>query len=261
MLVASVTGVVLGLAVMTVGAWVTSSVMAASADTLDVAVEALAAADDGVLVAAEAVDAVAGVLDEAAATVFAAGVALDEAAPIIDDVAETLGTDVAGALDAAIQTLPSLVEVAGVVDSTLTAIGFVTFDPYDPPVPLEEAITELGTALEPIPDQLRDQADGIEAANASTREIAVGLQETAPELVEVRRSLEDASELLAGYRETTEEAILLAEDVRSDLAGLRLPAIVAVVLAGLVLVTTQLVPALVGLGLRGRGPLDGLGEE
>jgi hypothetical protein len=204
---------------------------------------------------------VADTLDEAGAALFAAGVALADAAPLIDDAAETLGTDVADAVDSALDTLPALIEVGAIIDNTLGALGFITGNRYDPEVPLDEALTDLQTALAPIPDELRLQADQLAAANESTVAIAEGLQRTATEIVEVRRALEEASDLLEGYGTTTAEALTLAESVAGDIRSLRLPAVVAVVLIGLILAVTQFVPALVGLGFRGSGPLDNLGDQ
>jgi hypothetical protein len=257
----STVAVVVGMVVAGIGGWAASAASSTALDTLDLTVDALAAADEGVAVAAGSVDAVAGVLDEAGATLFAAGVALADAAPLVDEAAETLGTDVAGAIDSALETLPALIEVGGIVDNALGAIGFITGNRYEPDVPLDEALVDLQTALAPIPDQLREQADQLSEANESTMAIAEGLQETAVEVVEVRRALEDASDVLAGYQTTTADALALAEDVGDDIRALRIPVVVAVVLVGLLLATTQLVPLLVGLGLRGAGPLDHLGDD
>lgn len=257
----SVAAVVAGVAIAGIGGWAVTAGTSAALGTLDLTAEALVAADDGVTVATSAVDAVADTLDEAGAALFAAGVALADAAPLIDDAAETLGTDVADAVDSALDTLPALIEVGAIIDNTLGALGFVTGNRYDPEVPLDEALTDLQTALAPIPDELRLQADQLAAANESTVAIAEGLQRTATEIVEVRRALEDASDLLEGYGTTTAEALALADSVAGDIRALRVPAIAAVVLIGLILAVTQLVPALVGLGFRGSGPLDDLGDQ
>jgi hypothetical protein len=240
---------------------VTVRATTAAGDTLDLTVEALRAADDGVAVAGEAVDGVRGVLAETQSAVFAAGIALGEAAPLVDDVADTLGTDVADAVDSAVDSLPALVEVGGIIDGTLGALGFVTGNPYDPDVPLDEALADLETALTPIPEQLRTQAASLAEANATTTNLAEGLRATAEELSALGRSLEEASILLDEYGETTADALALADDLGRDLDRLRIPSVVAVVAVGLLLAATQLVPVLVGLGLRGDGPLAQLGDE
>lgn len=257
----AITAAVVGLLVAGLGGWVTTRATTAAGDTLDLTVEALRAADDGVAVARDAVDGVRGVLAEAQTTVFAAGIALGEAAPLIDDVADTLGTDVADAVDAAVDSLPALVEVGGIVDATLGALGFITGNPYDPDVPLDEALGDLEAALAPIPEQLRTQADSLAEANSTTANLAEGLRDTAEGLSALGRSLEEASILLDEYGETTADALALADDLGRDLDRLRVPAVVAVVAVGLLLTATQGVPILVGLGLRGAGPLAQFGDD
>lgn len=257
----AIAAIVVGVAVAGLGGWVTVRATTAAGDTLDLTVEALGAADDGVAVAADAIEGVRGVLAEAQRSVFAAGIALGEAAPLVDEVADTLGTDVADAVDSAVDTLPALVEVGGVVDATLGALGFITGNPYDPEVPLDEALAGLETALAPIPEQLRTQASALAEANATTSNLADGLRSTAEELSTLGRSLEEAAILLDEYGETTADALALADDLGRDIDRLRVPAVVAVVGVGLLLAASQLVPVLVGLGLRGTGPLAQLGDE
>ncbi len=260
-LVTAIVAAIVGVAVAGLGGWVTARSTTAAGDTLDLTVEALRAADEGVAVAGDAVDGVRGVLTEAQATIFAAGIALGEAAPLVDEVAETLGTDVADAVDSAVDSLPALVEVGGVIDATLGALGFITGNPYEPDVPLDEALADLETALAPIPEQLRTQAASLQEANATTTNLAEGLRATAEELSMLGRSLEEASILLDEYGETTADALALADDLGRDLDRLRVPAVVAVIAVGLLLAVSQLVPVLVGLGLRGTGPLAQFGDE
>lgn len=257
----SVAAVVVGIVVAVVGGWVTARASTAALDTLDLTTEALEAADEGVAVATTAIEGVGEVLDQSASAVLAAGIALGEAAPLVDDIADTLGTDVADAVDSALDTLPALVRVGGVIDGTLGALGFLTGDPYDPDVPLDEALADLEASLAPIPEDLRTQADLLAEANSTTAGLSEGLRATAQEIAGLKRSLEEAAVVLDGYGETTAEALEVADDLARDVARLRVPAIVAVVLAGLVLSSTQLVPTLVGLGLRGRGPLAQFGDE
>jgi len=133
-------------------------------------------------------------------------VAIRQTEPLINQVSEVASTTVPDSLEALQDTIPNLVEVAGVIDNTLRTLSQVRiqrdlglfeidFDlgvDYDPEAPFDESVSALGETLDGVPEQLRsldvyldvtidnletisndinDLADNVNAINSNVAEI------------------------------------------------------------------------------------------
>lgn len=193
----------------------------------DVAAESLAAAERS--------------LAEVESTTHELQVVLAEAEALLASTADLSEQEVAGSIQAVEEALPALIEVAAVIDRTLSTLAALPFGPpYNPEEPFDRSLQRVQQELEGLPADLRAQAGlvrdagtGLAAARASI--VAVG-----EDLGELQTALRSAADLLAGFSGGSETVTEL--DLRQRLRSARL---LVVALAGTAALA-HLAPLLIG---------------
>lgn len=254
-------GVVLGLAVATVGPWVVARATANALEVVALTGVAVGSAGEGVAVAADVTASVADVVDGLVDAVGIASEGLVTAGPRVVEAADILGGEVADAVEAAVDAMPAVISSAEVIDGTLRILSRLGLASYDPDAPLQTALVGLEAALAPLPDDLRGQADLLRASAVDAAEVGEALVGVGDDLEELATTVRASAALLADYESTVEDTGEAVAALERDLRALRLPAAAFLVVLGIVLVLGQLVPVLVGLGLGGAGPLASLGGD
>jgi hypothetical protein len=121
---------------------------------------------------------------------------MSDMGPLMDSTTKVVSQDVPGNIEAIQATIPNIVQVAAVVDSTLTRLSNfgieqtipIPFNPitlefdlgidYDPEVPFDESISALGDGMEGMPEELRSLQGDLETLSADL-EMLSGNVETA----------------------------------------------------------------------------------
>jgi ABC-type transporter Mla subunit MlaD len=143
--------------------------------------------------------------------------------------------------------LPALIDVAAVIDRTLSALSDVPFGPdYDPAEPFDESLRSIQRELDGLPEALRAQADLVRQASGSLAEVRTGTTSIADQLDELERSLRDADRLMDGYADTTARARTVVERRQRELDGDLRSARLLVVALGLTVAAANVAP--IGLG-------------
>lgn len=171
----------------------------------------------------------------------------DEAEALLESTADLSENQIAGSLEAVEDALPTLIEVAAVIDTTLSALALVPFGPdYAPEEAFDESLRSIQREMAGLPDDVRLQATLIRATAANLGEVRRGTVEIADELGELQAALEDAAALLQGYSETATETRLVIESSQEGLADRMGLARVLLVVLGLTFAAGQVVPLGIG---------------
>ena len=135
-----------------------------------------------------------------------ASIAMSGSRPIIEQTSKIVVQDVPNALDDVQASMPSVIEAATAIDQSLRLLSKlqlsipIPFGPdfevglgidYDPPVPLDEALTRLSGNLEGIPKDMRAiEGDMVSAENNLTI-VGNNLMDMARDIDFIREQLED----------------------------------------------------------------------
>ena len=214
------------------------------------------AADETVALAADTIGIVSESFDTLVPSADLAADAFGDAATVIAETTTVVTVDVPDALDAVLDAMPAIESAATVVDGALRVLSFVGVD-YDPDVPFGEAVAELETALADLPNQLRAQAEPLDALAEDFDEFGGSERpRSADDLVALQLQLDEAERLLATYSSTAEEATAVVADIQSDLKWQRWLMAAAVLLVALGFGAIQVVPLALAERLRAGPPVS-----
>lgn len=236
------------------------------ASSVEVTAEATGALAMTTEVADDLVRDVASTLTSAALAARASAGGVEASVDVLEGAAEVTGRDVAGSLAAVEDTLPALVDVASVIDSTLSALDRLPLGPsYDPEVPFDDAVRQLQRELDGLPEALQAEADLLRTGAVELGDVGRSARFLAADLDELAGDLRDARGVIGQVAATAGEAArVLEEDVGGLDTGLT-TARVLVAVGGLALAVGQLVPLAAGWLLlrpdRLRPLLDELGVD
>jgi hypothetical protein len=240
-------GVLAGLGGIILGQLLITSADQALTRSLVLTGETLTALQDAIVVAEETVALVEDGLVQAEATTAEVAVTVDDGATLLRSTADLTEDRIADSLAAFEASLPGLIDVAAVMDRTLTALAALPFGPdYNPQEPFDESLRELQRSLQGVPSDLRDQADLIRQTGDSLEAVGEGTTAIAADLGEIREGLDGALRVL---RDSTATATSASALVGETEAGLRVQLGLAralVALLGLTTAAGQIVPLALG---------------
>ncbi|MFA9430436.1 hypothetical protein [Egicoccus sp. AB-alg2] len=254
-----VVGVVAGLVGMVVGLRFLTLLDQALEDSLGVTAQAVDALGASVEVAGDTLGVLERTLANTAATTRDLGTSLADAEAVLTATAELSEEDLAGSLAAVQDTLPALIQVAAVMDTTLSALSAIPFGPdYDPTQPFPDSLRAVQAELDGMPDALRDQAALIRDGAQSLGTVREGTGDIADDLDDLRATLASADELVDRYATTATEAREVVTGNQAALERQLAWARVLVVLLALSFVAGQVVPLGLGWLLLRPGGVEGL---
>ncbi|MDQ3384926.1 MAG: hypothetical protein M3503_02770 [Actinomycetota bacterium] len=252
-----VVGVVLSLVAIGVGLRLLSGFDTALADSIALTADALDAVDASVEVTEGAVESLSDAFGRTEATTRQLANGIGDAVVVLDSSADLTEDEIAGSLEAVEGTLPALIDVAAVIDRTLSALSTVPFGPdYDPEQRFDDSLRAVQRELDGLPEALREQADLVREASRSLSRVQGGTVSIADDIGRLEVSLREGSALLEEYSSTARSARQVVERREQDLEGeLRLARMLVVAL-GLTMTVANVAPLAVGwLLLRSDTPL------
>ena len=252
-----VVGVVLSLVAIGVGLRLLRGFETALADSIALTADALDAVDASVEVTEGAVAALTDALGRTEETTRELAVGIGDAVVVLDSSADLTEDEIAGSLEAVEGTLPALIDVAAVIDRTLSAVSTVPFGPdYDPEQRFDDSLRAVQRELDGLPEALREQADLVREASGSLSQVGRGTASIADDIGRLEESLREASALLEEYSSTARSARQVVERREQDLEGELRLARVLVVALGLTMTVANIAPLALGwLLLRPDTPL------
>lgn len=247
LLAAGALGVVASLAGTVVGVRFVGQLGTALDDSIGVTAEAVDALQSTVELAATTIEGVERVLDEAESTTRSLAVALREAEQALTGVAALSEGEIAGSLAAVEESLPTLIDVAGVIDRTLSRLGALPFGPeYAPPEPFDESLRTVQREFAGLPERLEEQAALIRDAGDGLGTVRRGTTRMTDDLHTLNATLASVSQLVDRYTATAADAADVVSAGHDRLRNQLAVARVLVVALGVSMLVGQAVPLGVG---------------
>jgi hypothetical protein len=145
---------------------------------------------------------------------------LTDVAAVAGDLTGLVADDLAGRLDAALVTMPPLVDAARVIDRSMRALSFFGVD-YDVEVPLDRSLEQLRRELAPLPAELRRQAHAMEGVAGDLAGFGSTSLRLAGDLGAVRARLEESGGMVERYRSAAERVAGLVAELEEEIASQR----------------------------------------
>lgn len=226
--------------------------------SLVLSAEVLETVDESFEVAGESLEVITGGVSEAEGAVRALGGSMAEGEVALEALTALTGEEIADALEALEETLPTVEQAASSIDQTLSALSSLPLGlSYSPDQPLGESIGELRVSIAGLPEDLREQARQAERTSDELAEATERTLATADALGELHERLTTAGELVQEYEQRTADATVIIEEQRENLSSSASRARLLIVGLSLVFGLGQLVPLYLGVALsRGMIPVQ-----
>jgi hypothetical protein len=155
----------------------------------------------------------------------------DDAAAIMNEIAVLSTGQIPDALTALQDSMPALIDTANVIDNTMQTLSFLGVD-YDPDKPLDDALREVETQLDGLPETIAEQGDRIQDLVEEIRLTGSDTALIGARLEAIGGNLADAEATIDDYRQAVDDLGLVA-DVGTEIAAAVPAARVALVLLAL----------------------------
>ncbi|MCP4417621.1 MAG: hypothetical protein GY805_13435 [Chloroflexi bacterium] len=138
---------------------------------------------------------------------------LEDTQPLLEEVAQIVGEDAPDSIESVQQAVPDMAEVAGVIDDTLLTLNNFKFEQeilgfelnfdlgvnYQPTVPFDETVNDLGSSFEGLPERLRDLEPSLIAANGNLGTVSENIYAVSDDLVTINDRVAEVDPLLGDY--------------------------------------------------------------
>jgi methyl-accepting chemotaxis protein len=189
------------------------AVVQALDDTLGLTGDSLATVEDTLTLARGTISDVNASLETVETTANTLAKTLEDTRPLLAEVAQIVGEDAPGSIESVQQAVPDMAEVAGVIDDTLLTLnnfkveeeilGFaLNFDlgvNYQPTVPFDETVSQLGSSFDGLPERLRDLEPSLTAANQNLGAVSENIYAVSDDLVTINGRVAEVDPLLGDY--------------------------------------------------------------
>lgn len=177
-----------------------------TSDSLDLVSQTLALAKTSIADVNAVVDTAGTTADNLATTV-------SDTRPLLDQISTVATDQVPDSLETVQDAFPSLEQVAGVIDRTLVTLNSFRIDEqifglniqydlgidYEPEIPFDQSVRDLGEGLEGIPESLRAMESYITVTSANLETVSQDIRSLADELETVNGRINEFDPLLDDY--------------------------------------------------------------
>ena len=217
---------------------------------LDLLIQSLDTVVDSLLLAKQTVTDVNSSLDTVEGTAVDLSQAIDDAQPLLDQVSGIVSTDVPDSIEAVQVAIPNMAEVAGAIDNTLITLSrfgidesfdipnpfsndpLYTFElqfdlgiDYDPTVPFDETVQQLGATTEGLPEEMRSLAEHIDTSSQNLATISEDIVTISNDLGTINGRIAELDPLLDEYvrivTELNDQTRLLKAGMSGQLEGIK----------------------------------------
>jgi prefoldin subunit 5 len=136
-------------------------------------------------------------------TIQTASKTLEDSVPMVETLSNLTSESLPGAIEATQTGLNTVQDAARSIESTLrliTSIPFIPIESYDPEVSFTEALDDVTTSLEPIPDALLAMEDTLNTTKGNLVLIAAQVRIISRNIGELRESLYQMQLVIGQYQ-------------------------------------------------------------
>ena len=213
MLVIGVGGIVLAIIGARLGHSLVDRIATNFDQTLQLTSQSLDTVSETLALAKSSITDVNTVMETAESTADDLAQTVTDTRPLLGQISDVASTQVPDSLETIQQAFPSLEQVAGVIDSTLTTLNNFRIDEnilglnlkydlgidYDPEVPFDQSVKELGEGLEGLPESLRTIEIYINVANNNLQTVSQDIRNLADDLETVNGRINELDPILDEY--------------------------------------------------------------
>jgi hypothetical protein len=251
LLAVGVIGIALSVAGIIVGRQLVDAIGAGIQSNLQLTSQSLETVEETLLLAKTTISDVNSGLETVETTTTDLGRTINETRPLIDQVNQVASSDVPDSIEAVQTALPNMVEVAGIIDDTLTTLNNFRIDEnilglpiqydlginYNPDVPFDDSVLAMGESLEGLPETLRSLQIYMNVTNNNLQTISLGLNRVARDLNTINGRIAAVDPLLNEYirivNETRDNTRLIRAQLDEQLQMARLIVTIVMVWLGL----------------------------
>jgi hypothetical protein len=227
---------------------------------LELTSEGLSTVEDTLVLAKDALSDVNDGLDTVERTAVNVSIAISDTQPLVNEIALIASEDLPNSLEAIEETMPSLIQVAGAIDTTLVTLNNFRIDEnilglriqydlgidYQPDIPFDESVARLGESLEGLPERLRALDQTLQTSSDNLVVISDDVLQLSGDLNTINSRLAEVDPLLDEYiriiQETNDRARFTRLNLQAQLEMIKTIVTIAAIWFGL----NQLVPIYVG---------------
>ncbi len=139
--------------------------------------------------------------------------AISESRPLLTESSRIVTGDVPESIETFQESLPALIEVSAAMDSTLRRLSAFSIDRsilgiplnfdlgvnYDPEVPFDQSVRELGESLEGMPEQLRSLEEYIDTTDENLVTMSEDLARLSADLETINSTMDEVEPLVNEY--------------------------------------------------------------
>jgi chromosome segregation ATPase len=178
--------------------------------TLETTSEGLAVSQDAISASA---DSIAGLQTTLEATVDA----IDNSEPMLDSISTVLTGDVPETIKATQTSLDAAGQSARIIDTVLRALTFLNRSAYNPEKPLHDALAEVSTSMDSIPESLEQMDSSITDTKKSMAEIQTELSGMALAISDIETSVKQFSDVISQYELLIDESVAQLEKLNKKI--------------------------------------------
>jgi hypothetical protein len=159
-------------------------------------------------------------IDSLYITSFVVGETLSRTQVTVDEMASLAEEQLPQSVEYSLTALESVKDTARVIDQLLRSLAQLGLGAYDPEIPLDEAVENAATGLEPVPTSLRVMGAGLDRTSEDLKGVQRGFTLMIDHVMEIRENLNDADAAITAHRTSIQS---LQERVESAEHGLAEP--------------------------------------
>jgi hypothetical protein len=232
---------------------------------MDSGLNGLEVVSDTLVVAVQMVEDAGAVIESAATSSDDAAGTIDSMGAGVREMSNVIAFDLPDTIQQIEGTLPALEEAGAAIDKTLRTLSNFQFNAtipiinfpidfglgidYNPPVPLDQAVAEIGVALGELPIQLSGIQASLLETNLGLGDTAKSMKGIGDSLSSVQGDMDRLGDVLGEYDDlvagATDQARIIRRDLRGRIQGVRFT--ITGILAWLIL--SQIGPLYVGATL------------
>jgi hypothetical protein len=189
--------------------------------TIDLIETTLEATSSGLTVAEDTLTQAITDLGNLESTIQTASKTLEDSVPMVETLSSLTSESLPGAIEATQTGLNSVQDAARSIESTLrliTSIPFIPIESYDPEVSFTDALDDVSSSLEPIPDSLLEMEKTLNKTKGNLVLISAQVRIIARNIGELKTSLYQVQLVVGQYQDVITVLQSRVETFRSNLS-------------------------------------------
>lgn len=158
---------------------------------------------------------------------------VEDTQPLLSQISAITSAEVPDSIESVEAALPGIIQVAGIIDDTLTRLNDfrverqilgvpIQFDlgiDYNPELPFDEAVQQVGSSLEDLPRQLRGLEADMDVTRGNLALLSEDLKQMGSDLDQIGVRISQTEDVLNEYQTLVVEINDSSRQLRSRLAG------------------------------------------